>query len=125
MKGISSPAGGKFFNRGDPVDADFTQVDLDVAGTWTEIDLSGIIPAGTAAVLLSVVVEDEDFQYHLRLRPTGDTNEKNISDLLTMGNTVTFWRDRIVPTNGLQSIEYHQTPDVIAFIELTVKGWWK
>lgn len=126
MKGIGSPAGDKFFNRGDPATFDYDQNTIFVEDTWTGLSLSTIIPAKTTAVLLSVMAEDVGgMPLPLRFRTTGNSNEKNISMVLSMAIGLNYYHDLLMPTGGAQSIEYHIPVDGIGLIQLTVKGWWK
>jgi hypothetical protein len=126
MKGVSSPAGNKFFNRGDPATSDFDDSTIDVEEAWTDLSLSSIIPPGTTAVLLSVLAEDAGgLPIPLRFRPDGNSNEMNISMVCSMMPGIGYYHDLIVPTKGLQVIEYYLPENGISIIHLTVKGWWK
>lgn len=112
----------QFVDRGDPSSADFDETDLTVAGSWTDLDLSGIIPAGTTAVVLKVGVADNAVEQSLRLRTKGNSNAENVSQVTTQVSNVGIVADCIVPTGGLQLIQYYLSA-TMDLIEVTVKGW--
>ena len=64
----------EFVDRGDPASEDFDQTDIDIDKTWTDIDLSSIVPVGTVAVLLAVELRAAVANVTLQFRKKGNAN---------------------------------------------------
>lgn len=118
------PPGNKFINRGDPAAVDADQTTISVTGSWTNLDLSSVLPAGTTAVLSKVSITDANPGRYIQLRTDGNSNSINTNKLIVQVNNVQNSAIMLVPTNGLQIIEYYVLTG-IANISLTVLGWFK
>jgi len=113
-----------FFNRGDPSVPDFTTDNFIKDTTWRSLDLSGIIPAGTKAVLLVCDFRSTIGARRVRFRTHGNSNIYNISHCRNPMADLNYAYDITVPTDGHRQIEYNVTAATYPELSLTVKGWW-
>jgi len=112
-----------FFNRGDPSVPDFTESDFPAYQLWETLDLSGIIPLNTKAVVLAIRAYSVSSRRSLRFRTHGNTNAINISQCEVAQGGLSYYYDITVPTNGLQKIDYWSSLDMGLIVRATVKGW--
>lgn len=113
-----------FLNRGDPAVDDFTESDFPAHQTWTDLDLSAVLPAGTQCILLRCRAWSTSNQRSLRFRTKGHSNSINISQCEAVESGLNYYYDIQVPTNGLQTIQYWCSLGGGAVVRLSVKGWW-
>ena len=83
MKGISSPLGNKFIDRGDFSGTDFSESTFTAVASWADLDLSSIIPAGTTAVLITLYIRDSAVNSEFDFRTKGNVNISNKGRLAT------------------------------------------
>ncbi len=116
----------KFIDRGNKAtSADFNQAVLNVDETWTDIDLSGIVPAGVKAVVISVYIQTTAALKSFQLRKNGNADIWNRSLMFTQIADLAFGGDAIVPLDSNRVIEYWRDAATWSTIQLTVKGWFK
>ncbi|KKN03290.1 hypothetical protein LCGC14_1109260, partial [marine sediment metagenome] len=128
-KVAAAGGGGGFIDRGDPDlsgsgHADYLESDLTLDGTWNDLDLSAIVSAGAAAVLLAVQIKDNLVGPEIEFRENGDTNIYNRSRARTVISNVYFGYDLIVAVDGNRVIEYKGNPG-IDNIFIIIRGWWE
>lgn len=121
---LGGPTLSGFVNRGDPAAADFTEADFPAFQTWTDLDLSAVVPAATGAVLLRCRVWSGGNQKSLRFRTKEHSNAINISQCEAVQDGLNYYYDIQVPTNGLQTIQYWSSLGLMPIVRMTVKGWW-
>lgn len=123
---FDTPAGGNggvFVDRGDPAAKDFTHADLTQDNTWRDLDLSGIVGANEALVLLRVILYDNVAQTRIRFRKNGNSNEHNIASVFVSSANQYVTQDCLMVCDSAGKIEY-QSSTTINFVYLTVAGWW-
>lgn len=117
-----SAAGQRWTDRGDPATSDWDEGDLTADGSWHDLSLSAIVPAGAALVLLRVVLiagsGDEGQCY---FRKADISSLVNVSAVMEISDDQ--GRDVWVTPDGNGKIEYKldfvNTPEV----DITVAGW--
>lgn len=120
---ILSPTVIGYIDRGDPSDFDKVLADFTTDGTWRDLDLSAIVPAGATAILLSVIIQDDAVNSQFNLRKNGNTNAKNASPTRTQVANVYHDQTIIVACDTNRVVEYFAENTTWNFIYITVKGW--
>jgi len=112
-----------YIDRGDPAVLDLDTFTCD--GSWHELDLSAIIPAGAKAVLLRLTIRDDAVGSYLRFRKTGSANAINRSIIRTQVSMVYKNADMVVALDDNRKIEYSSAAGT-TFVssDLAVGGWW-
>lgn len=121
-----------YVDRGDPVSADFGPGDLG-GGTWTELNLSAIVPAEAAnkPVHLRVSARPGAGENELTLvefRKNGNSNEANKGQVFApydpYTNTIYVFADMLIMLDANRKVEvkYTQT-GAQGSAEITVAGW--
>ena len=113
-----------FVDRGDPAAFDFTVGDLTTDGTWRDLDLSAIVPAGAKAVLFNVGIRDNLVEQIFYLRKNGSAIVFSSSTIKTQVANIGFYVDLIVACDSNRVIEYLAANTAWTTINLTVRGWW-
>ncbi len=113
----------RYADRGDPVNADFTLGDLTTDGTFQDLDLSSIVPAGAVAVDLTVFVSDNAPNSFILFRKKGNSNISAVKTVRTQsalaGNDGGF----TVACDSNRVIQYVTTNTTFSIISITVTGW--
>lgn len=112
-----------FVDRGDPAAVDWDQGDLTEDGTWNDLDLSSIVPAGAIAVLFTMVGIHATAGQYFWMRENGNTNQVNVSRFYATTSGAALAADMIVACDANRVIEYNGQ-SAFAAIELSVRGWW-
>lgn len=113
-----------YTDRGDPSSVDYDQTDLTADGTWNDLDLSSIVPAGVKLVDILLSIEGTTKGSEILLRKNGNTNAINTTGVtLTIANSE-LHADCQVSCDSSRVIEYNASSSGINVIEITVKGWW-
>lgn len=121
------PAGGggmNFVDRGDPAGLDWTQATLTTDGTWRDLDLSAIVPAGAVAVVLETLIADNSVQLTISYRKKGNVNDRNVSTIYNQVSNFFVHAPSIVPCDTDRKIQYNASNIVWTTIRIVVKGWW-
>ena len=125
---FGGPSGGGvyqiFYDRGDPSEIDFLTPTFIADGVWHDLDLSGIVPHGSFAVLVRVRNGGASTATTFRFRKKGNVNALNILDINQTAANFNTYRDGIVFCDSNSVIQYI-TPAGSGARELTVRGWWK
>lgn len=114
----------RFFPRPAAV-ADFDQNDLTLDGAWhvNGFNLSGIVPVGTVAVALRVVISDDAATTRFELRTNASTHLQNvIIDRMQVANVPNYVCD-IISIDPDRLLDYFASVGV-GTILVTVIGWW-
>ncbi len=112
-----------FTDRGNVASADFSAGDLTKDGAWHDLDLSGIIPAGTKLVMLRVQIIALATVGVMKVKTKGNAQDVNvdIASMETNGfpeNTTLL----VVPdADGI--VEYWMTNVTYITVLVTVAGW--
>jgi len=123
MMHIPGAGGGGYVDRGDPGTYDYSQADWSTTGSWTDQDLSAIVPAGATAVHFRIQINDATGGTTLKLRKNGNSNTWNVAQCrIIVANEATFY-DVIVGCDSARVIEYYVTA-AFDWIRATVAGWW-
>ena len=121
--GTVAGAGDTITDRGDPSAIDFTKADFITDGSWHDLDLSAIVPAGAKFVSVHVHVNATSAGATMRLRKNGNVNEANNYTVATpaadLRNDGYFW----VPCDENQVIEYRADNVTWNTLEVHVMGW--
>jgi len=123
LDGIATGATVGFVDRGDPVAHDFSLANFTTDGTWRDLDLSTIVPAGAKAVLVKVIISDGAVNSQFALRKNGNTNTVTSANLRTQAVDVYHDGDMVVALDGNRFIEYYGDNLTFSAIYLSVKGW--
>lgn len=113
-----------FIDRGDPAAYDFIANDLTKDDAWHDLDLSGIVPSGSTAVLINLQAKSNGAGNYFQLRTNGNSNSRNVSYITTPVAVVANGFDCIVPVDSTRIIEYLLSVATWFTASLTVKGWW-
>lgn len=114
-----------FNDRGDPSGYDFAKAALITDGTWRDLDLSGIVPAGTKAVVIETYIQDDAVNSSIYYRKKGHTQDYNIAECSTQVANVHIRCQRITACNEDRIIQYNASNLVWTDINIIIKGWWK
>lgn len=110
--------------RGDPSASDFTDASLTTDGTWRDLDLSSIVPAGAVMVLLRVVVEDDAAESYLQFRKNGNSNSYAVNGVYTQVSGVLIEDSIPVFCDSSRVIEYRGSNLTFTSISIDVIGWY-
>ena len=120
--GTDVQLGHRFVDRGDPAAADFLIAALTGDGTWYDLDLSSIVPAGAVAVVYQIQLQDDAVGTSIKLRKNGNSNQVNISRIRTMVVDVTNYADLITACDSNRVIEYALNAGATV-CNIIIKGW--
>jgi len=120
MKGLVQ----MFVYRGDPAAYDFVKTDLTTDGAWNELDLSAIVPAGAAAVMLSAHLEGAAVDWTIDFKKNGQANDINHGGMQTIRANVERHRSTIVAVDADRKVQYKADDETWTTLSLVVRGWW-
>ena len=115
-------AAGSLIDRGDPTAVDYTLTSFTADGTWRDLNLSSIVPAGAKAIWLAVRIKDAVVGTLAKFRKNGLTNAINITQMATQVASQDLYDDPVVVCDSARVIEYNIAA-AMDEIDLTVKGW--
>ena len=113
-----------YVDRGDPAAVDYVKTDLVIDGTWQDLDLSAIVPAGAAAVLIHTLVEGNSATWEMEFREKGNTNEINHDCIESLRANVPRCRNVICQLDANRVLQYKADNQAWATLSLVVRGWW-
>lgn len=114
-----------FFFRGDIAAFDWTVVDFTADNAWHDLDLSGIVPAGTRCVMFRLDLRDNLVGRTFWLRRDGNVNVHNASGIVTQVANVYNRIQLVCPCSINRMVEYKVPVGGIDIINLVVVGWWQ
>lgn len=113
-----------FVDRGDPASWDFTVGDFTADGNYNDLDLSGIIPENTKAVIVTVIIEATAANLGVHFRTKGNTNLVNmqsvVSQVANQHNKLQF----VIKPDANRKIEYSAAVTTWTALQLVVMGWY-
>lgn len=113
-----------YVDRGDPATYDFTEATLTTDGTWNDLNLSAIVPAGAVAVHFYLQIKDDAVSSYLLFRKNGNAEDVNIAGFRTQVADVWFEGNFVVACDSNRVIEHKGANLAFTNINLAVKGWW-
>lgn len=120
MKGLVQ----MFVDRGDPAAYDYAKTDLVLNGTWQDLDLSLLVPAGAKAILLCAHIEGNAVDWRIDFRKKGNTNEINHCGMDTLRANVERHRTSVVACDANRVIQYNADNQAWTTLNLAIRGWW-
>ena len=109
-------------DRGDPAAVDINEATMTLNNTWQNLDLSAIVPADAAWVLLRAVINDPNIGRTLHFRKDGNANAIAIPGLVVQVVNQDREAQRFVPCSAARVIEYRGSA-AIASVDIAVLGW--
>lgn len=109
-------------DRGDPAAFDVTEATMTLNNTWQNLDLSAIVPADAAWILLRAVINDPNIGRTLHFRKDGNANAIAIPGLVVQVANQDREAQRLVPCSAARFIEYRGSA-AIASVDIVVLGW--
>jgi hypothetical protein len=121
INGTTMTVNAGYVDRGDPSAWDFTEGDLTQDGSWYDLDLSSIVPAGAYAVHVRVILQDTAINQFISFRKNGNSNAHNATTLLLSVANVNFHADAIIACDSSRVIEYRDSG--VDSVDFLVRGW--
>ncbi len=115
--------GSGFVDRGNPATPDFDIGNLITDGTTRDLDLSGIIPVGTKAVVLHLSVRDGLTNQILYVMNKGNTNFQNVAITRTQINNISNDNTVVLGVDADRKSSYNASNTVWTICNITVGGW--
>jgi len=112
-----------YVDRGDPSNVDFQIGDFITDGTWHDLDLSSIVPAGAKAVHLWLNIKDDVAGSQFRIRKKGNINDFNRLSQVTQVSDVYISTDSFVSIDSDRKVQYKGDNVTFTNIQITVRGW--
>lgn len=112
----------ELIDRGDPAAFDANQASMTLNDAWQDLDLSAIVPAEAAWILLRSRIHGPDINAYLYFRKNGNANEINTPGQLTQAANVTIEAHILVPCSAARIIEYKGLAS-LTVVDITVLGW--
>lgn len=113
-----------YHDRGDPAVPDFTLADFPVGGTWTEFDLSDIVPVDARCISVHFDANNSLLNRSFLFRQKGNVNEFNVAGLSSLGSAAHVYEDFTLSCCPDRKFEYFRHPSGWFTADFTVKGWW-
>lgn len=112
-----------FADRGDAAGYDKQVGDFTTNGSWQDLDLSSIVPAGASAVSMILSLEDNLVGSWIMFRKKGNSNFYNRALARTQVANINLDVDLMVFCDSNRVIQYNGFNTTFTGINLTVKGW--
>ena len=109
-------------DRGDPAAIDITEATMTLNNTWQNLDLSAIVPADAAWILLRVQITDTNPGRTLHFSKDGNVNAITIPGIIVQVNGVSNEAEILVPCSAARIIEYRGSA-ALATVNIVVLGW--
>ena len=116
--------GHRYVDRGDPAAADFAVGDLTTDGTWNDLDLSSIVPAGAIAVHFTLAIRDDAVGTTIQFRKNGNSNTVNAALSLCLVANIDNYTEHMVVCDAGRIIEYNAANTTWTTVSIRVRGWW-
>ena len=110
-------------DRGDPASADWSLGNLTTDGTWRDLDLSAIVPAGAIAVKIRVSINDNQADSNFMLRKKGNVNSQNATGVRTQYSGVWIEGNFDVFCDINRVVQYLASDLVWTGINVVIRGW--
>ena len=112
-----------FVERADPAAYDYTVASFTTDGTWRDLDLSAIVPAGAVAALIKTQLKDDAAGSYFQYRKNGDSNAISTKTARTQVADVTIESEYIVWLDANRVAEYRGSNTTFTDINVVVCGW--
>ncbi|MBA7685829.1 hypothetical protein ES703_94257 [subsurface metagenome] len=113
-----------FFDRGDPVAADFEAADLVGDNTWRDLDLSAIVPAAAQAVTLRVTMQNTTVLRYIDFRKKSHVGWPNIAYCRLVTASIIHTFDKLVALDSNRFCQYRLNHQDWTALQITVAAWW-
>lgn len=113
-----------FVDRGDPATYDYDKTDLTIDGAWHTLDLSSIVPAGAAGVLLKTRLQSANPGDTIMYRKNGNANEINACGCEALRANVIRTRMGFSAIDSNRIMEYKADNIAWTLLDIAVRGWW-
>jgi len=100
-----------------------TGIDINADGTWRELDLSAIVPEGTAFALLRCNAECQTIDSQVAFRKNGNTNAINAFYLTIHVTDSPYDRNFIVPLDTNRKCQYKADYVAWTFLQVAVLAY--
>ncbi len=114
---------GGLADRGDPAAQDFTEPDFATNGTWQDLDLSAIVPAGMTKVFLGCEFRRNAVGDRITFRKKGNANVINILRGIVVVAQEDHYFTGWVSLDANREVEYKISNGAWIKINLNVRGW--
>lgn len=120
---FSSPAGGKYVDRGLQETTDYTEETLDMTAGWHELDISGIIGKGEKLVLIELYLASATGNREFVLRTHNQEDTKNFGSMFTGDTGGKKAQLMSVLTDKDGKIDHFTSLATGDFMHATIRGW--
>ncbi len=124
-KEVGGGGGGEtYVDRGDPSAFDWAVGNFTLDGTWRDLDLSSIVPAGAAdkPVYLLVDIQDNVAATSVSFRTKGNTDVYNVLSMrVVIANQLHRMQGWVV-CDASRFIQYYGSPGLVT-LNVLVRGW--
>jgi len=117
------PASPGFVDRGDPVNADWTAVDINGDNNWHDLDVSSIVPDGTTAIVLRCALDTGVVSRLIRFRKKGNVGWPNVAECRVVYPNRIHHYDKVIACDENRFIQYKCNSNTWTVLNLTVAGW--
>jgi len=119
----SGNSGMQYVDRGDVAAYDFAMGDLTIDGNWYDLDLSSIIPANVALVLLYVDCQENSGYKYYQLRTKGYLNGINIEYRRSIAANKNEFQTLLLVPDSNRFIEYMIESATWSLFNIVIRGW--
>lgn len=116
---------GFYHDRGDPNAYDYDLGDLTEDNNWHDLDLSGIVPVNTKAVVLFVNYRASVADVGAFFRKNGNTFDKSKSGVRAQVANIYSDEQFMIACDGDRKVEYTLASPQTNRCNITVLGWFK
>ena len=109
-------------DRGDPAAYDVTEATMTMDNAWHDLDLSAIVPADAAWILLRVSISDPNVARDLYFRKDGNVNGITSVGSVVQVTNIAVESEVLVACSAARVVEYKASA-AIASIDIAVLGW--
>lgn len=113
-----------FTDRGDPGSADWSYGNLTGDNTWRDLDLSGIVPEKTSAVILRIGIRSAFATKEIRFRKKGHTGWPNTAECRLVVADKVHHYDKTIAVDVDRKIQYKMNDPAFHTLVITVAAWY-
>lgn len=124
FKAAVAGSGDTFVSRGDINANDYVLENFTTNGTWRDLNLSAIVPAGAKYVLFAIIMRDDAAGSTFQIRKNGNANDFNVLAARTQVANVYVDYRGIVECDTNRVVEYKATNLTWTEIYVHIDGWW-
>lgn len=120
---VAQTAAVKFVARADPGAYDFDQDDLTVDNDWNDLDLSNIVTAGAAVVILRVRLQATSTGKHFDMRGYESLGTWTTMRMYSVEATRIHSQTVFLPLDSARVVQYNTNNTTFTYIWGVVAGW--